>query len=1079
MKNLFISVLFAVCMVNPSHVRAQKHSMAEADTLMSRAERLANLGKASEAMPLLKDAKKRYEAMDHIVSAEYGKCLHQMSYCYFVLDSLQIGLEYAMKAAEIRKQTLGDTHDDYLMTMNNIGSYYFMTNDLDKSEKVYREILAKCQYRQQVTKRYSFFSSNAARVFMKKGNKAQAERVLDSTIILVRRDYGDTGKVLGDAASDCANVELAFGDYCKAAAYMEIALLAYEKYSDGYGKMLDKLGLIYISHEMCYDANKAMRIMSLTEELNVYELSKSCEDIACLTNRAEYYSSKDKIEEARATYLKALSAKGTLQEQRDLKTSYAGFLSNQKMYQDAALYYKFASEDEKLLNGESPQYAFMLYMSGLLYNNSQKRSDAVECLMQSSNAYANLGGDENMKKSYKSLQSVGAAFSIDRKFEEAFKYYTQAMNGMKRWPQSEEYASVLSDVAKTECNLGYFDSSLVHYREALHIYENLQITSEHTKTLQMIQYTLTKAGRKEEADSMEDVINQSVLNQVEKVLEEEKANLPMYRSIWGEDGFQYAQALGAIAESEYNLGYYLDGTMHYSMYIPAIRASFVKMFTVMNASEREALWRNAKNALEHLYMNVFDFPDTDSLPNPEMCRLAYDASLLSKGILLNSSIEFMKVLEESGSKDAMEQFERIERNATEIVSLQSSVSMSDTDGQLLKLIKEKKEENARLEIELRGSCPELERYTDYLSYTWKDVQHSLGPDDMAIEMVDVGEGVSYEHYIVALVITKNCDAPIAVPLCKRLILQKLLRATKGKVYDQNDGGLFFWAAILPFFEGKKHIYFSPEAEVHQLAVEYLKVDGVPLFDRYPLYRVSSTKEICRKRQVHEKQKVAIFGDIEYAYGVDVSKKRGADNLGKLPYTKVEIESSSMLLNKKKTVIDVYSKLGASEEAFRNISGKGVTMLHIASHGLYVAPRRASEQEAMQGSLLAFCGYNVVGADSINDGKVSAEDVSRMNLRDCEMVVLSACKTGLGEKGSDGIFGLQRGFKNAGAGAIVMSIRNVHDEATAQLMTAFYRELASGATKREALKKAMAEIRGIDKYKKAEYWASFIMLDGLD
>lgn len=155
------------------------------------------------------------------------------------------------------------------------------------------------------------------------------------------------------------------------------------------------------------------------------------------------------------------------------------------------------------------------------------------------------------------------------------------------------------------------------------------------------------------------------------------------------------------------------------------------------------------------------------------------------------------------------------------------------------------------------------------------------------------------------------------------------------------------------------------------------------------------------------------------------------------------------------------------------------MLHIASHGIYNAPKRASEQEAMRGSLLAFCGYNVVGADTLNDGKISAEDVAHMNLRDCNLVVLSACKTGLGEKGSDGIFGLQRGFKNAGVGTIVMSLRNVHDEATAQLMTIFYRELATGSSKREALKKAMEEIRGIDKYKKAEYWASFIMLDGLD
>lgn len=1077
-KIMLISLLLAVCAASPLFVCAQNHFTAEADTLVSRAERLANQGKALEALPLLKEAKKSYESMGRTASVEYGKCLHQMSYSYFVLDSLQTGLEYAVKAAEVRKLALGDTHDDYLMTMNNIGSYYFMTNDLGKSERVYREILSKCLSRKHVPKRYSFFSTNAARVFMKQGNKARAEEVMDSTIMLVRRDFGNSGLAVGDAASDCANVELAFNDYCKAAQYMETALLAYEKFSEGYEKMLEKLGVIYVSREMCYDMDKAMRIMNLTKEHNENELKKPCEDLTCLTKRAEYYASIEKIDEAKNAYLKASTTDGTLEEKRDFKSSYARFLSNQNMHQDAAMYYKLAAMDEKVLHGETQLYASAMYMAGLLYNISKRSADAVECLLSSSSAYANLGGEENLKKSYKSLQSVGTAFSIDRKFDEALDYYTQAMNGMKRWPQSDGYASALSDVAKTECNLGNFESSLVHYREALQIFENLQLTSEHTKTLQGIQYTLSKAGKTEESEQMDAVVENSVTQQTEKLLAEEKANLPMYKSIWGEDGFQYAQALGSVAEMEYSLEKYEDGTRHYSLYVPAIRSAFQQLFAVANAAERAAIWESVKNDLSQMITNIYDYPETDSLPNPEMCKMGYDAALLSKGILLNSSIEFVRVLEEKGDKKALELYRQIERNTEEILSLQTSVVGANIDNQLLNRIKEKKEENTQLEKALRDKCPELENYTKYLSYTWKDVQQAMEAQDLAVELVDVGEGVSYDHYILALVITKDCDAPLAIPLCKRLTLQKWLRTSSARVFDQDEIGTEFWTALIPFFEGKKHIYFSPEAEIHQLAVEYLKVGGIPMFEKYPLYRVSSTKEICKAAMKHKKQKMALFGDIEYAYGVDVAGGVRDGNLGKLPNTKDEIDNISALY-KKKATIDIYSKVTASEAAFRSLSGKGVTMLHVASHGIYNAPRRASEQEAMRGSLLAFCGYNVVGADSINDGKVTAEDVARMNLRDCEMVVLSACKTGLGEKGSDGIFGLQRGFKNAGVGTIVMSLRNVHDEATAMLMTAFYRELAKGKNKREALKKAMEEIRGIDKYKKAEYWASFIMLDGLN
>lgn len=1083
-KLLIFTMLTMVGVIGEKNTNAQVVSLAEADTLVAQAERLASKGSVANSMPMLKRAKLAYESMNRTNSAEYGRCLHQLSYGYYMLDSLNLGLEYAMQAAEVRRQALGDTNSDYLMTMNNIGTYYFLTQNYRKSEQVYREILSCCTKREMVPLKYSFFSTNAARSMLKQGKTDEAKQVLDSTVFLVHRDFGDTGKVVGDAAHHCANVELAFDDYCLAAEYMEIALQAYEKFSEGYEQMLEKLGIIYLSREMCYDIDKAMRISNLTTEHNENELKKPCENIACLTKRAENYAAIDKLDEAKSTYLKALNAQGSLQEQRDLKTSYASFLSNQKMHQDAALYYKLAAIDEKQLNGESKLYAMSLYMAGLLYNISQKSEEAVECLKNSSAAYMNLGGDENLQKAYKSLQSVGTAYSIVRNFDSALVNYNRTMSGMSRWPQSEGYASALSDVAKTECNMGDFDSSLVHYRLALRIYENLQMRNEYTQTLQMIQYTLTKAGRSEESEQMNEAVSSNIVKQTEAILAEELASLPMYRSVWGEDGYQYAQALGSIAEMEYNLGKYQDGTAHYSQYIPAIRASFGNMFAVMNATERDAVWNATRNEITQLITNVFDYPETDSLPDPEMCRLSYDAALLSKGILLNSSIEFRKVLEESVDEKALELYGQIERNTEVVLALQTSVGGNNTDSQLLSRIREKKEENAKLEQQLRVRCPELDGYTRYLSYTWRDVQKALGNDDLAIEMVDVGEGVSYDHYIVALVVTKDCNAPIAIPLCKRLMLQKWLRMSSGRVFDQDNKGMEFWAALLPLFEGKKHIYFSPEAEIHQLAVEYLKVDGVPLFDKYPLYRVSSTKELCKTPQKHKNQMMAIFGDI--AYQAEAADKRGSrneeaadtKNLGKLDNTKAEIENISKIF-KKKVRIDSYSQDKASELAFRRLSGTGVTMLHIASHGLYIAPKRATEQEAMRGSLLAFCGYNLMGTDLTNDGRVTAEDVSKMNLRDCEMVVLSACKTGLGEKGSDGIFGLQRGFKNAGVGTIVMSLRNVHDEATAQLMTAFYRELATGSTKRDALKKAMSEIRSIDKYKKAEYWASFILLDALN
>lgn len=1076
MKKLcFYLLIITLPVFGSSFANAQNLSLTETDTIVARAERLANTGKVPESMSLLRKAKKSYENLNLDKSAQYGKCLHQMGYGFFMLDSLEEGFNYTMQAAEIRKQTLGDTNDDYLMSMNNIGSYYYMVNKMDKSESVYQLILSKCLSRSQLPRRFSYFSSNAARVFMKQGKTERAGQLLDSIMLLVRRNYGDDGKTVGDAASDCANVELAFSDYCKATKYLEMALSAYEKFSEEYEKILEKLGYIYIDKDMCYDMDKAMRIANLTSEHNEHELTKPCQDITCMTKRAEYYAEIEKVKEAKSYYLEALKQDGSLLEQRKLKASYARFLSQQNMRQDAALYYKLAAADEKQLNGESAFYASSLYMAGLSYNISLMQSDAVDCLLKSAKAYENLGGDEYLRKSFKSLQSVGSAYSITRKYDDALVYYTQAKNGLRRWPQSEDYASALSDVAKTECNIGLFDSSLVHYRQALTIYENLNLTSKYTLTLQNIQYTLTKSGREEESDSMEDEVEKNLKKQTAQFLEYELENLDLYRSVWGEDGFQYACSLSSIAEMEYELGKYEDGTRHYSQFMPSIRSALAMLFSVTNADERAAIWKSVRNDFSELITNIFEFPEDKSKPDPEMCRLAYDAALLSKGILLNSSIEFMRLLEDKGDKKALDIYRQIESEMEELLMMQTSVEASDVDNQLLGKVRAKKETIARLEIDLREKCPELKGYTNYLSYTWQDVREVLEPEDLAVEMVDVG--IEDEHYIVALLLAKNYEAPLAIPLCKSMKLKTWLRMPTERVFDKDNKAQEFWLALIPFFEGKKHIYFSPDAEVHTLAVEYLKIDGVPIFELYPLYRVSSTKELCLAKKKHSKPKMAVFGDIAYDAQA-VNRRRDSDNLGNLDFTKNEIDSI-LTFYKKRASVDIYSKDRATEEAFRNLSGKGVTLLHIASHGIYNAPKRASEQEAMRGSLLAFCGYNAYSVDSVNDGKVTAEDVSRMNLRECEMVVLSACNTGLGEKGSDGVFGLQRGFKNAGVGTIVMSLRSVHDEATAKLMSFFYSELASGKSKRESLKTAMQKLRGIDQYKKAEYWASFIMLDGLD
>ena len=151
---------------------------------------------------------------------------------------------------------------------------------------------------------------------------------------------------------------------------------------------------------------------------------------------------------------------------------------------------------------------------------------------------------------------------------------------------------------------------------------------------------------------------------------------------------------------------------------------------------------------------------------------------------------------------------------------------------------------------------------------------------------------------------------------------------------------------------------------------------------------------------------------------------------------------------------------------------------------------ASEKEdkALTRSVLFFAGANhalrsLNSPSDLDDGILTAQEISKLDLKGLDLVVLSACQTGLGDiTQGEGVFGLQRGFKKAGAGTIIMSLWKVDDNATQMMMTQFYKNLCNGMDKHEALQMAQKSLReykdekGQTKYDQPLFWAGFIILD---
>jgi CHAT domain-containing protein len=196
-------------------------------------------------------------------------------------------------------------------------------------------------------------------------------------------------------------------------------------------------------------------------------------------------------------------------------------------------------------------------------------------------------------------------------------------------------------------------------------------------------------------------------------------------------------------------------------------------------------------------------------------------------------------------------------------------------------------------------------------------------------------------------------------------------------------------------------------------------------------------------------------------------------------------------------------LGAAAVEGRLKDCRSPGILHLATHGFFLAdqPRdpnqnlhdpgtlpasadggagrlfRARLENPLLRSRLALAGVNTwlrQGSPpaEAEDGLLTAEDVTGLDLLDTELVVLSACETGLGEVHvGEGVFGLRRAFVLAGAQTLVMSLWKVPDRQTQELMEQFYQRLLAGQPRAEALRQAQLAVKA--HYPKVLSWGAFI------
>lgn len=476
---------------------------------------------------------------------------------------------------------------------------------------------------------------------------------------------------------------------------------------------------------------------------------------------------------------------------------------------------------------------------------------------------------------------------------------------------------------------------------------------------------------------------------------------------------------------------------------------------------------------------------------PVLLKALYNSILQTRGILLNSTLNIDRILRQSSNE--------------EYKSLYSQYMEAKK-----RKIDDAIQEN--LEKKILEILPSQGDFLKDMSINVDSVREYLGCRDFAVEFLAVENVDDEDSCYYALTLKHNDSIPHIYKICSNIELRTMCKQPLGTLYDK------VWGTLSNELQGVSNVYFAVDGDFHKIPIEYYPdQEGKSLFDKKQCFRLSSTREIVKQKTVHPQKikDVVIYGDIDYDYCENVedsvayqeqevitedsiSTERGAlDIFLPLKGTKYEMEQISSLLQKQGVFPVCYKKEIATEESVKALSYHSPTWLHFGTHGFY-SPEplggaenddelsyQSTEEYVLSKSALVFTGANNTllegNPDSNRDGFLTAYEMSTLDLSKTDMVVMSACESGLGDIGSEGVFGLQRGVKKAGANSILMTLNKVNDHATTLFMVRFYQGLIDGLSKNRALLDAQEYLKNAEggKWNDMKYWASFVLLDGLN
>lgn len=415
------------------------------------------------------------------------------------------------------------------------------------------------------------------------------------------------------------------------------------------------------------------------------------------------------------------------------------------------------------------------------------------------------------------------------------------------------------------------------------------------------------------------------------------------------------------------------------------------------------------------------------------------------------------------------------------------------------------DEVTKMENELAIKSKDYKKLLKINPPDWTEVKNKLKEGEAAIEIVRFQwrDQVYYGDtaYYAAYIIKQNSEYPDVVYLSDKAgdlddKYYKLYKANIRSKIDDRESYNHYWKAINDNLKGINKVYLSADGIYHLINISSLKnpVSSKYVLDEMEIHAATSTGDIALSASNKEIGTAVLFGRPAYKVTGSVDMTPVADkttrsfignfrdnNIADLPGTEEEVLTIKKEMENKHVNVKSYLKEQATEDKMYQLHSPGI--LHIATHGYWSGSGENATDgyrtfNAMVNSGLLLAGvvnyYEKDVFPDTYDGVFTAYEAQNLDLQNTSLVILSACETTLGYlDAGEGVYGLQRAFRAAGAGSIVTSLWKVDDNATKDFMIAFYQQYLQSKNKSQAFIFAQKAVR--DKYTYPYFWGAFIMV----